>query len=197
MTTNEMTPADLRAVMGNNDDFGFGGGGAWWFIFLFFAMMFGWGGNFGGQNNFGAVQQGFDQAATLNGFNTLNQALANSELNSSNQQSNLLQSMNGLAMNMQNCCCENRAATADLKYTIATEACADRAAVTAALQQLTAQTAANTQRILDQMCQDKIDAKNEQISNLRTQLQMAQLAASQTAQTAAIEQFLSAKTSTT
>lgn len=36
------------------------------------------------------------------------------------------------------------------------------------------------------MCQDKIDAKNEQIANLQQQLTMAQLAASQNAQTAAI-----------
>jgi len=41
--------------------------------------------------------------------------------------------MNTIAMAQQNCCCENRAATADLKYTVATEACADRAAVTSAL----------------------------------------------------------------
>jgi hypothetical protein len=36
------------------------------------------------------------------------------------------------------------------------------------------------------MCQDKIDAKNEEIANLRTQLNMANLAASQGAQTARI-----------
>ena len=34
------------------------------------------------------------------------------------------------------------------------------------------------------MCQDKIDAKNEQIANLQTQLNIANLNASQTAQTA-------------
>ena len=95
--------------------------------------------------------------------------------------------MNQIAMNLQNCCCENRASVADLKYTVANEACADRAAVTSALQAVTAQNNANTQRILDQMCQDKIDAKNEEIANLRTQLNMANLAASQNAQTAAIQ----------
>ena len=95
--------------------------------------------------------------------------------------------MNQIAMNLQNCCCENRASVADLKYTVANEACADRAAVTNALQAVTAQNNANTQRILDQMCQDKIDAKNEEIANLRTQLNMANLAASQNAQTATIQ----------
>ena len=94
--------------------------------------------------------------------------------------------MTALQAQLAQCCCDNRAATADLKYTVANEACADRAAVTSALQAVTTQNAANTQRILDQMCQDKIDAKNEQIANLQSQLQMAQLAASQNAQTAQI-----------
>lgn len=45
---------------------------------------------------------------------------------------------------------------------------------------------ASTQRILDMMCQDKIDAKNEKIADLERQLTMANLAASQGAQTATI-----------
>lgn len=92
--------------------------------------------------------------------------------------------MNNIAMNLQNCCCENRAATADLKYTVATEACADRAAVSDALRDVLAANTASTQRILDQMCQDKIDAKNEKIVELQNQLAMKDLAASQSAQTA-------------
>lgn len=43
---------------------------------------------------------------------------------------------------------------------------------------------AGTQRIVDQLCQDKIDAKNEEIANLRQQVNMMSLAASQNAQTA-------------
>ena len=103
---------------------------------------------------------------------------------------NVNSQMNSLAMGLQNCCCENRSSIADLKYTIAQEACADRAAV-----------AEGTQKILDQMCQDKIDAKNEKIVELQNQLTMANLAASQDlqtqrliasneAQTAALEQYL-------
>lgn len=94
--------------------------------------------------------------------------------------------MNTIAANLQQCCCDNRAAVADLKYTVATEACADRAAVSDALRDVLTANTASTQRILDQMCQDKIDAKNEKIAELQSQLQMAQLAASQNAQTAAI-----------
>ena len=75
---------------------------------------------------------------------------------------------------------------ADLRYTVATEACADRAAVNDALKDVLAANTASTQRILDQLCQDKIDAKNEKIADLERQLTMANLAASQTAQTANI-----------
>ena len=74
----------------------------------------------------------------------------------------------------------------DLKYAVATEACADRNAIAMALQQVLNASNANTQRLLDTMCQDKIDAKNETIAMLRQQLQMAELAASQNAQTSTI-----------
>lgn len=99
--------------------------------------------------------------------------------------------MNNIAMNLQNCCCENRAATADLKYTVATEACADRAAVNDALRDVIAANTASTQRILDQMCQDKIDAKNEKIADLQNKLNMASLRESQVAQNAFIQQGFS------
>ena len=55
-----------------------------------------------------------------------------------------------------------------------------------ALRDVIAANTASTQRILDQMCNDKIDAKNERIADLERQLTMANLAASQNAQTAAI-----------
>lgn len=84
----------------------------------------------------------------------------------------------------------------DLRYTVATEACADRSAVNDALRDVIAANTASTQRILDTMCQDKIDAKNEKIAELQTQLQMAQLAATQNAQTAAIIANNEAQTST-
>ena len=109
--------------------------------------------------------------------------IASMNQNFSNQQA-LDARLGSMEMAQQNCCCENRAAVADLKYTVATEACADRAAVTQALQEVTAQNNANTQRILDRMCQDKIDAKQEQIQALQAQVNMQALAASQASQTA-------------
>lgn len=71
--------------------------------------------------------------------------------------------------------CNNAAATQDVKYTIATEGCASRATSTA-----------NTQLILDKLCQLELDNKNDKIASLERQLTMANLAASQNAQTAAL-----------
>lgn len=101
------------------------------------------------------------------------------------------QGFNGVNSNLANCCCENRLGIADLKYTVATENCADRAALNDGVRDIIANQTAGTQRILDQLCQDKIDAKNDEIANLRQQIAMKDLAASQVAQNAFIAQGFS------
>lgn len=101
------------------------------------------------------------------------------------------QGFNGVNSNLANCCCENRLGIADLKYTVATENCADRAALNDGVRDIIANQTAGTQRILDQLCQDKIDAKNDEIANLRQQIAMKDLAASQVAQNAFIQQGFS------
>lgn len=206
---NGLSAADVAAVTGNNGFGGMGyGDGSFWIIILFlFAWMGnGWGG-FGGNRGNGAVnvendvQRGFDQQAVMGGLNGLTAAVSNgfsnAEVSRCNSQANILQTlnnnqiattagMNDLAMGLQNCCCENRAATADLKYTVATEACSDRQAVNDAMNSLITAMNNGFQGIQNQMCQDKIDAKNEEIARLRTELSMKDLAASQTAQTGQI-----------
>ena len=196
--------ADVAAVAGNgNGLFGDGDGGSFALLILFlFAIMGGnWGGNgFGG--NGGAfpyvvsstvdndVQRGFDQSAVMGSLSGITSAVsngfANAEISRANNMTNLLQSINSLSMAQQNCCCENRAAVADLKYTVATEACADRAAVTDGVRDIQDSISTGIQTILTQMCNDKIDAKNERIAELQTQLNMANLKESQNSQTAAI-----------
>lgn len=89
------------------------------------------------------------------------------------------QGITNLSGQLANCCCENRAATQDVKYTIATEACNTRANATA-----------NTQAILDKLCQLELDGYKRENDNLRTQLSDAKIAASQTAQNAFIAQGL-------
>lgn len=175
-------------VFPNNAGAGFGGDGAWggglfWIIILFFFAMFtGWGNNgngngcYQGQNY---VQQGFDQAAVMNGLNGIQTALANGfsnqEICCCNTNAQMQQAIGGVNANI-----------ADLKYTIGTEACATRQAATA-----------DTQRVLDKLCQLELDTvksnyENQlrvqaaQISDLQNQLNRADRMASQTAQTAQI-----------
>ena len=157
---------------------GFAGGDwSFWIIILFlFAFMGnGWGNGFGSGNgpmimNNAAndVQRGFDQQAVMGGISGLNAAL------NANQVANTA-ALNSLAMSLQNCCCENRAATADVKYAVANEGAQTRATIQNGVQS-----------VLDKLCQQELDALKEQNANLRTQLNLANLASSQTAQTAKI-----------
>lgn len=94
--------------------------------------------------------------------------------------------MNAIQSQLANCCCENRAATADLKYTVATEACADRAAIASALRDVIDATQNQTQTILDKMCQQEIDNLKAQNLALQNQVNMQAMQASQVAQTAAL-----------
>lgn len=139
-----------------------------------------------------AVTNGFvDTAASLcNGFAGVNNAISNgfaqAEIANNARQMANMQQVYGLQSQFADCCCENRLASADLKYTIATENCADRTALSDGVRDILANQNNGIQRILDQMCNDKIDAKNERIADLERQLTMANLAASQSAQTAQI-----------
>ena len=139
-----------------------------------------------------AVTNGFVDTATslCNGFAGVNNAISNgfaqAEIANNARQMANMQQVYGLQSQFADCCCENRLASADLKYTIATENCADRTALSDGVRDILTNQNAGIQRILDTMCQDKIDAKNERIADLERQLTMANLAASQSAQTAQI-----------
>lgn len=129
-------------------------------------------------------------AGIANGFAQAEIAANGRQMADMNQafaaQTAMSQGFNQLGSQFAQCCCDNRLASADLKYTIATENCADRTALSDALRDVLESQNAGVQRILDTMCQDKIDAKNERIADLERQLTMANLAASQSAQTATI-----------
>ena len=95
--------------------------------------------------------------------------------------------LTGIQSQLAQCCCENRAATADLKYTVATEACADRAALNDGVQ-----------KIMDKLCALELDGVKGQLAaaqrenvGLQNQLNMAEMRASQTAQNAFIQQGFS------
>jgi hypothetical protein len=150
------------------------------------------------------------QTQLCNGFNDVQMGLANGfagveaganarQIANMQQafaaQTAVTQGMNDIGMSLQNCCCENRAGLADLKYTVATENCADRTAAYQNTRDIIDSQTRGTQAILDKLCQleldgvkAQVDAKNDRINELQTQLNMASLRESQTAQNAFISQ---------
>jgi hypothetical protein len=79
---------------------------------------------------------------------------------------------------------------------VATEACADRSAISDALKDVIASNTANTQAIIDKMCQQEIDALKAQNQQLQMQAYLSNLAASQNAQTAELLNDNAAQTAT-
>lgn len=187
----------LFALMGNNG-FGFGG--------------FGGGNGYMANCVNNDVQRGFDQSAVMNGITSLgtavNNGFANAEVSRCNAQANLLQAMNTnqaavlsgmnanqmatitgmntLANSLQQCCCDNRAGLADLKYTVATENCADRAAVSDGIRDIITANNSNTQAILDKLCALELDGVKQRNADLLAENSALKFAQSQTAQTAKI-----------
>ncbi len=188
---------------GYGNSFGYGGDGLFWIIilFLFAAMSGGWGNSFGNngsvlpfmmnQSGQSEVQRVVDQQSVMTGISALSAAqangFANAEISRCNGLYNLTSQLNTIAMNQQNCCCENRAAVADLKYTMAQEAAATRA-----------NTDAKVQNVMDKLCQlemdgikqnyeNRIASMQNTIDSLRTMNSNARFDASQNAQTAAIQ----------
>jgi len=188
-----LSAADIAAVTGGN---GFGGDNGWWLILLFLFAFSGWGNGFGGGYGNGGstgfvvndVQRGFDQSAVMSGIagvqTSLSNGFANSEVSQCNQTANITGQLSALALNQATNACNIGAGIADLKYTVATEACADRQSVTDALQVVTNSINLGIQSIKDQLNAQTLEQKNEEIANLRTQINLSNLAASQNAQTA-------------
>ena len=109
--------------------------------------------------------------------------IADMQQNFSNQLATL-QGFNDIGLALCNASGENRLGQANLTSTILSENCADRQALAEGVRDIIASQTASTQRILDQLCNDKIDAKNEKISDLQREILMKDLQASQIAQTA-------------
>ena len=117
---------------------------------------------------------------------TVNSGFFNAEIAAANRQMANMNQAFDLSRQFADCCCENRLGIANLTSTVISENCADREALSNGIRDIVSNQTANTQRILDQLCQDKIDAKNDKIADLERQLTMADLRASQIAQTAQI-----------
>ena len=136
-----------------------------------------------------------------NGFAGVNASIANgfAQAEISNNARAMADMNRSFALQSQlaDCCCENRLGIADLKYTVATENCADRAASAMNTRDIIDSQTRGTQAILDKLCQleldgvkAQVDAKNDKILELTNALNMASLKESQTAQNAFIAQGL-------
>lgn len=170
---------------------GFGGENGWWVI-LFIILMFGWGRNGYGNNN-GSVMDGYvltsdfasverkldavnngicDSTFALN--NSINGGFATAELSRANQQAALMQQLNAMQMQNQECCCENRAAIAQVRYDMATQACDTRNTVQTAARDIVENANANSRAILDFLTQSKL--QDLQSANQELRLQASQAA---------------------
>lgn len=128
-----------------------------------------------------ALNSGFSSAE----ISANTRQIADMNQNFSNQIATL-QGFNGLQKSLDTCCCENRLGIANLGADIAREACATRTSDTQNTQTLLTAINGGIQSIKDQICQDKIDEKNDTIAMLRQELLYSRGQASQVQQTADI-----------
>lgn len=186
----------------NGGGFGWGGEGSWFIIILFLFAFLGWGnGGWGNNGNSGGVVDGYvltsdfanverkiesvnqglcdgfyQQAQLVNGTNmAMANGFAQAELSRSNQQAALMQQLNAMQMQAANCCCENRAAIAQVRYDMAAQACDTRNTVQNATRDIIDANNQNSRAILDFLTQSKL-------SDLQAENQGLKLAASQAAQ---------------
>ncbi len=212
------------AGTGNNNNGGWGGDwGAWIILFLIFGMFGwggfgGWGGGFGGGAN-GAGLQGLATRADINeglalnnlqsGITAIQQGICdstyaltnavNSGFNST--QMGMMQGFNGvergfcnLSSQLSDCCCQTQRAIDGVNYNMATNTCAITNQMNNSTRDILESQNSNTRAILDYLCQEKIDAKNEKIAEQAAQIQALQLQASQAAQNATLMAAMDANT---
>lgn len=116
----------------------------------------------------------------------INTTAYNAEIAAANRQMANMNTAFDLSRQFADCCCENRLATQDLKSTVISENCSDREVLREIGQNILVNQTANTQKIIDEIFRDRLDEKDDKIAELNRQLQMADLRASQIAQTQAI-----------
>lgn len=134
-------------------------GGNWMWFLLIWMAMFGWGNNNGfSGNGYSDVQRGFDQNSIMTGIqgiqNTLSNGFAQAEISANSRQMADMNQYFQMQNSFQNCCCENRLATAGVQTAIAQEAANTRANCDA-----------NNQKIMDKLCQLELDGIKQNYEN--------------------------------
>lgn len=190
---------------GNSNRGGMFGGDGWWAIIIFALIFgwgnggYGFGGNSGGvadgyvlASDFANVERKIDavnngvcdgfyamNTGMLNGFAGVTQAVTSgfsaAELARCNQQAALMQQLNAMQRSADNCCCENRAAIAQVRYDMATQACDTRNTIQNAARDITDNQNAGTREILSFLTNNRLRELEAENSTLK-------LAASQAAQ---------------
>lgn len=144
------------------------------------------------QSILSAINTGFSNAevAACNRNTTNLQALYQNQIADMNQRFSLATAtddrLDNLAMSLQKCCCDNQLATVQTQNLVNTQAAENRFQAAQNTSSILQNATANTQAVLDKLCQLELDGVKAERDNLRSQLQMANLQASQTAQTAAL-----------
>lgn len=175
-----------------------GGGNGMWgndgiWAFLLFALIFGGRGGFGGFGGNGGgdcatkadVRAAVDQQTLISKLDQQTYGLADSTYALNNTINNGFHGVdNGLCdlrAQLAQCCCDNRAAIADLKYTISSDFCALGNTIQNNTRDIIDSQNAGTRAILDFLVQDKI-------TTLQSENQALRFQASQTAQNQFITQ---------
>lgn len=130
------------------------------------------------------------QQTVANGFFGVESAAAARQMADMQQnfalQTAMMQGFNAQQAQLAQCCCDNRLGIANLGADLAREACADRQAVSDGIRDVLANQTANTQRIIDKLCDQELFAERRENDRLRQELSFANLRESQVAQTAQI-----------
>lgn len=196
---NSNTPSlsDIAAVTNGND--GFAGGNGWWVLIILLALFGGWGnGGYGGYRNAGAdanyvllsdfatLQRQIDTAtADLKSATTsIANGLSSLGYDQLNQINGINNNIANLGFQLQQCCCDNKQAIAQVRYDMATGNCAITNAINQAAQQIMQNDNANYRQLHDENVAAAMAAKDAKIADLTAQIQALNLAASQQAQNA-------------
>ena len=126
-----------------------------------------------------AVNTGFANAETSENARqiaNMNQAFNNTI--------SMLNGFNNIGSRLDDCCCENRLASCQTQNTIISEAANTRFADANNTRDIIENANRNNQLVLDKLCQLELDTFKRENDQLRSQLQFANMQASQVAQTA-------------
>lgn len=197
--------SDIAAVTGNNG--GFGDGNGWWILVILLAL-FGWGNHGGGYGSINNSGVGFTLGVPATQADVFNQTLiskldgntygiadstyainnaltngfAQAEASRAALQTALMQNGFNIQSAINNCCCENKTASAQTRYDLATDTCAITTAISQAAQQIMQNDNANYRQLHDENVQAQLAAKDAQIADMNRRLDYMNLRASQSEQ---------------